>query len=93
MFLITLLFLLSIAFFNGSFRASDNREYFYFVCTHCCHKLLCFNRSIVIIKRDKTTALFCDFFSGLVLWIPSRADVQGIAQWLENLIVDPEVAG
>lgn len=34
---------------------TDNREYFYFLCTLCCHNLLCWNRPILIIKTCKAT--------------------------------------
>lgn len=50
-------------FLNGSSRASNNRGNFYFVCTHCCHDLLCFNRPFLIIKRDN--------FSGCGVALPS----------------------
>lgn len=36
-------------------QVTDNREYFYFICTLCCHNLLCFNRPILIIKTCKGT--------------------------------------
>lgn len=54
-------------FFNGSSRASNDRANFYFVCTHCCHDLLCFNRPFLIIKRDNFSgccaAFLCIFYS------------------------------
>lgn len=43
-------------FFKRIFQSkTDNREYFYFLCTLCCHNLLCWNRPILIIKTCKAT--------------------------------------
>lgn len=53
-----------IFFFYCSSRASDDRGGLYFVCTHCCHNLLCFNRAFLIIKRDDFSGCWMSFFNG-----------------------------
>lgn len=40
-------------------QVTDNRGYFYFICTLGCHNLLCFNRPILIIKICKGTDFDC----------------------------------